>query len=93
MHVIPHFTLFHSESFFHCDVQLYFFTVKEMKYFFFRLVRFFTQLSTVPQNSRESMNRATLGKNPWIRLYYWIKYKLELLFYLLSIICCRLFTQ
>jgi hypothetical protein len=30
------------------------------------------------------MNHVTLVKNPWIHLYYWSKYKLEPLIYLLS---------
>jgi len=42
------------------------------------------QLTAVPQNYRESMNHVKLMKNPWIHLYYWTKYKIESLIYLLS---------
>ena len=59
--------------------------------FCFRLVSFFTQLKAVPQNYREKMHHVTLVKNPWIHLYYWNKYTLKLLVYLLSTSCSLLF--
>lgn len=51
------------------------------KFLPFRLVSFFIQLKAAPGCSREKLNPVKLVITPWIRRYWWTKYRFQFIFY------------
>lgn len=51
------------------------------KFLPFRLVNFFIQLKAAPGCSREKLNPVKLVMTPWIRRYWWTKYRFQFIFY------------